>query len=369
LVALLSASAVTGTPGRPIVSGGTVRTSTGDLLRGGSLHISKTWFANNNAWGASPANLRLWRDQIHYNTIRLCMVDPWAVLSDHPDQAFSTVDETFPLADAVVNNAESLGIYIILDYHCPNAFLAWKGAPGVEWSAGNFWKHYAPRYKDKPFVLYEMYNEGSGCPAPWAGVPHDGWVGDYKTIRSFAPNNIVLHCTPACMEADWGPWLKNTHAPSCGFRWEDGKDVFAFHTYDPCLTSAIKGPQALGIPVINTEFSYPEAGWYSDASLGGCKYPAEWCERNGVSWMDWYSNNAADQSARIKWIVPDAVNKGWAWWTATGVNNAPYPAILRSLDPIAKASGTVLANGRIRKDPMRKDEKYRLSILPRSIEE
>jgi fibronectin type 3 domain-containing protein len=293
------------------------------------LHISNFWSANNNSWGASPANLRLWRDQIHYNAIRLCMVDPWEVLSG---QAPWGIDATFPYADAVINNADSLGIYVILDYHCPNAQLGFKGASGVEWSSDNFWRKYAPRYKDRPFVLYEMRNEGSGCPAPSPGVVNDGWVADYKIIRAAAPNTVVLHCSPACMDEDWGPWLKNTHAPSCGFKWEDGKDVFAFHTYDPCFTSAITGPQALGIPVINTEFSYPEAGWYSDASLGGCKYPAEWCERNGVSWMDWYSNNAADQSARIKWIVPDAVNKGWDWWTITAPS-APTNATAQVRDP------------------------------------
>jgi len=50
-----------------------------------------------------------------------------------PTSAFATVEEEFPLADAIINNADSLGIYIVLDYHCPQ-YNTGKG----DWDVRNF---------------------------------------------------------------------------------------------------------------------------------------------------------------------------------------------------------------------------------------
>jgi len=68
-----------------------------------------------------------------------------------PTSEFAAVEEEFPLADAIINNADSLGICIVLDCHCPR-YNTGKG----EWDVPNFWTTYAPRYKDRPFVMSEL---------------------------------------------------------------------------------------------------------------------------------------------------------------------------------------------------------------------
>jgi hypothetical protein len=150
------------------------------------------------------------------------------------------------------------------------------------------------------------------------------------------------------MEEDWGPFLRDSYAPAAGFRWDSGKDAFAFHTYYPCTVPAIKGPQALGIPVICTEYSYVEEGSVGGTLvIEGCKYPAQWMEKNGISWMDWVLWNRADQSyPRMTWLIPDATSKGWAWWGAAGTDpiaRAPLDALVDK--PIK--SIMINANGRI----------------------
>jgi len=354
IIITMSITAAFATP-PAIIAGGTVRTAGGDLLRGGSLHISKSYSANANTWGMSPANLRLWRDQLHYNTIRLNCLDGRAVADGRPSAAFSTIAEEAALADQVINNAESLGIYIILDYHVGSP--VWDGST---WDIHNFWDFYAPRYKDKPFVIYEMYNESFGS------LPDQNTTNQivdlYKNhIRKWAPNTIVLGVEPVDVHVDWASYLKGAYTQAMGIDWTKGKDAFPYHCYggDTALVLAV---QAAGIPVINTEFSYPEDGWHNGIN-DGCHLPAQWCERHHISWMDWMSWNKADQSARINWIIPDATGKGWAWWTGTVSVDRPKTAT-PAPDFVTHAATMVQPNGRIVNGRVRDERHFRLRLWP-----
>jgi len=381
-ICVLSSYCVDGSMLPPIIRDGTVRAANGQLLRGGSLHISKQYSARANAWGASRDSLLEWRDKIHYNCIRLCCLDGRAINDGRPTAAFATVEEEMALADPIINNAESLGIYVMINYHVAQGGVAtwtWSTCAASTqpcdgtintWDPRNFWAHYASRYNNRPHVFYELWNEcnSEGPPNETGDV---GWTWQskrvYDTIRAYAPNRLVVHGDPAFINASWGPWLKNDYAPTLGFSWTSGKDAFAFHAYDGCTIDAILQTRSAGIPIMCTEFSYPEDGW-GCANFEGCKYPAQWCERNGIDWFDWMSWNAADQGRRVNWIVPDAISKGWAWWTPSSVCLPQIRAEVPEADDgefLLGTPGMVQANGRMVAVQTRQNGKQiRLSIFP-----
>jgi len=202
------------------------------------------------------------------------------------------------------------------------------------WDIKKFWDFYAPRYKDKTWVLYEVENEPYQGDAPNTTNPND-WplnneVSIYKEhVRKWAPNTLVMGVfEPVELKANWGPYLRDVLAPACGFNWNSGKDAFAFHPYSGTNPAAIKATQAAGIPIICTESSYPEEGW-GNATLDGYHYPIEWCERNGVAWADWHLWNKADQLyPALTYLLPDATKKGYAWWGASTINLTRSPSSL-----------------------------------------
>jgi hypothetical protein len=336
------------------------------------LHISKSYSARANEWGANRDSLIKWRDKIHYNCIRLCELDARAIMDGRPASAFATVEESFPLVDAVINNADSLGLYVVLNYHCPMP----NDHCNCAWDQRNFWRIYAPRYKDRTHVLYELYNEGNGTPDPSNLWAEPGVLEMVNIVRSAAPNTMIIHGSGAILPPEYTntlpPYLRDTYAKKAGFTWNDGKNAFGFHAYYPCEVDGIRNLQAAGIPLFMTEFTFPENyPQCTTAQLEGNKYPSQWCEKNGIAWMDWVLWNQANQGQpRIDYLIPDAVSKGYAWWTGSAISNAPNPATpTQSLNSIVERGGDVLANGRVRKDIGRMDEGYRLSILPRSIEQ
>jgi hypothetical protein len=317
--------------GRPIISNNTVKTADGQLLRGCHAHIIPndaiaTFFTDLN-------NVIKLRDQTHMNVIRVAVLTPgWG--------GFSTVDAKISTVDAIVANCESAGIYCIINCHGPFETDSTK-----EWDLKHFWRVYAPRYKDKPFVIYELTNETFPGTSPDV-LPSNGYTGwptvaayiastAKNVIRPVAPNNLILHCEPVCVTMNWGPYLCNTYAPAAGITWNSGKDAWAFHAYSGTESKYILATQSYrtGIPTVCTEFSFQEEGW-TNGVLDGYHYPGEWCERNGMSWMVWqqWQSREADQLKSVmNYLIPDATSKGWSWWNVK-VPSVPLNVTAKVLD-------------------------------------
>jgi len=104
--------------GRPVIKDGTIKTDDGQILRGMSLHISKSYSSRNLTWGLNINNLIDVREKLHMNCIRLNCLDPRAVHDGRPTSAFATIAEEAYYADSVIANAGAVGLYICLDYHC-----------------------------------------------------------------------------------------------------------------------------------------------------------------------------------------------------------------------------------------------------------
>jgi hypothetical protein len=355
---------------RAIVKDGTVKTADGQLIRGMSLHVSKTYSWAAVQWGLQKSNIQNVRDKLHMNSMRLNCLDPRAVVDGRPSSAFSTIAEEAVYTDSIVALAGEVGLYIILNYHCWGMVY-----DETTWDIRNFWDFYAPRYKDKTWILYEIENEPEQGDPPSGGAnawPTSNEADLYKNhVRKWAPNTLILTGMEVMeLVSNWGPYLRDVYAPACGFSWTSGKDAWPWHPYGGTNATAIKATQASGIPMIMTESSYWEEG-FGNAIIDGCHYPIEWAEKNGISWLDWHLWNRADQLATpLNYLIPDAVAKGYAWWTGTPViakqNKAKETA--RSFDFISHARGMIQANGRITREPMSTEENRPvLTILPRRI--
>jgi len=313
-IAFVSQTALAVGAGQPIVTaGGTILTATGQRMRGTPINIKKSYGPAVNDWAKDINNLRKARDEAHYNLFRLCLIDGQHI--NYNWSTWYTVNEALTqVVDTIVKNAEALGgIYLMVDFHSP--FRNWDQTQ-ADWNVDNFWKTVAPRYKDKSFVMYEVFNEGSGCEGPTPGTVMYDWVPLRNSIRNAAPNNVIIHGSPACISGNrWGPWLRDDFAKQGGFNWAGGKDAFGFHGYESGLTpDVIKGIQACGVPIIMTEVGYVGAEW-SGYQLGPYTQQFEWYERNGVSWVDWHDWQKTDPLKNAMTIgIPDALAKGYAWW-------------------------------------------------------
>jgi hypothetical protein len=333
LIAVLSIIPSSARTPRPIIIDGTVKAANGDLLRGTTLHISKTYTARANNYGLSYSNMLILRDQCHINLIRLGIVDPFEV--GNGVSAFDSIEQTYYWADSIIKVCDSLGMYVQFNFHSP--FYNWTpaGRPWAEWDVRNFWAHYAPRYKDKPFVMYQMFNEGG----PMYSLPDAGYLSQWKEVygivRAAAPDNIVYHADVVFLSVDtWGPYLINTYAPALGFSWDSGKDLFSYHTYVATDVHNIQRLRSSGVPLAPPEFTGSD---YNSCCpppfLDRCHYPSEWYERNGISWTLWYNWNDADQARGFRdFVVPDATQKGYAWWNTIKPPSAPKNLSARAID-------------------------------------
>lgn len=89
--------------------------------------------------------------------------------------------------DSIINMTERDSLYLVLTI----------GNCGDEGSfdssfVNDFWKYYAPRYKDKTHVIYEIMNEPFAWSAPYDSRTLTMERQAYDTIRSYAPETHIL---------------------------------------------------------------------------------------------------------------------------------------------------------------------------------
>lgn len=129
------------------------------------------------------------------------------------------------LLDQAVDWGRELGLYVIIDYHAignPKTGKAQKDKPEYDSSmdlARKFWKHVPTRYKDNPWVLYEVFNEPMGI--AWKDLrPLEAEL--VGIIREAAPDSVVIVSSP-----DWTYDLRGAAAEP-----HEAKNLlYAWHAY------------------------------------------------------------------------------------------------------------------------------------------
>lgn len=154
---------------RPVKSNGTFVTSSGALLRGVAI---------SSDIGVVPSETDIAKiKNLGMNTIHL-----YAECS-----SCGPVTGKVAAVDAVINAAENLGLYVILTIGNGGE----NGSFNLNF-VNAFWNFYAPRYKDRTHVMYEIQNE----PFSW-GPPYDTNTlnmekNTFNLIRAQAPNTPIL---------------------------------------------------------------------------------------------------------------------------------------------------------------------------------
>ncbi len=160
------------------------------------------------------------------------------------------------LLDDALGWCRELGVYAIVDAHAignPKTGKAQKDAAEYDSTmetARAFWKHVSGRHKDKPWVLYEIFNEPMGI--SWKDLrPIAGEL--VGIIRAAAPEAVVIVPSP-----DWTYDLRGAAAEPL-----EGRNLmYSWHVYpvrgrgwDPYIGEARRK-----FPIIATEWGYDLQG-------------------------------------------------------------------------------------------------------------
>jgi endoglucanase len=184
--------------------------------------------------------------------------------------------------DPAVQTALSLGAYAIVDLHYVVNYL------GKEKVTFDFWKYIAPRYKDNPYVIYEIFNEP---------INPDDWDTWYESIakptvdivREFAPENIIIVGSPYWSSHPQGALLRPIEGKNIvytahiyanqveGGRWSYNRD-----RYEAVLEK---------YPLFITEWGFERYGIEGGTQRDYGETIMKWMEEHKISWTAWCFDN------------------------------------------------------------------------------
>ena len=205
--------------------------------------------------------------------------------------------------DPAIEKCVKKGIYCIIDYHPVDR--NWDAPNNKNHKlAEDFWKYTAPKYKNVPNVMYEVYNEP--CRPRDRSVQEwlkwkklaQPWV---DLIRDRAPNNIIIVGSPACSS---NPVHANTHP------FQGNNLVYTYHAYPTQRTlrmmekhiGANKGDR---VPLFLTEFGWQPNGHnvHGGTTSGWGQTIKQFLEeRPYINWTAWsYSPSCGPTMLDANW--------------------------------------------------------------------
>lgn len=326
---------------RPIISGGTLKTDQGTLIRAVNAWTNKYAFTLSESAGSTALlNPAYYTDlkANRINAVRICATDGfqwrngwdgwnWANASD--------ITSAQAIYDQIFSLAAQNGIYIILNYHDVGCYH--------KQDIRNFWTAMAPRYANYKNVIFEVINEPSGDVTGTypnygtAVTTTGGWFPEnynnelclfekeiYDLVRGYAPETHIILFSFANPTITWtssSPYYDMLGAVQhftnlTGFNWATANASVGFHPYTTGGTSAwLVATKNAGYPVINTEQNLPNNE--GSVPMDGEAYQQQTMERLGVSWMAWTSTGFGPGSQyNDRWkpaVLPDAISKGYYW--------------------------------------------------------
>ena len=190
--------------------------------------------------------------------------------------------------DAEIAMIHAKGMVALLDLHTSPAGTSCTGGPQrqkmADAGAIDFWKSVAGRYKNLPYVAFDLFNEPHDISAAiWRnGGTVDGWQAAgmqqmYDAVRSTGATNLVF-----VSGLDWAYTL----TPAVGTPLDGYGIVYSPHVYyngacggmDPSADS-VWGPVAAQHPIVISEFGSPCAdGGYVGAVIS-------YAESHGYGWI------------------------------------------------------------------------------------
>lgn len=279
------------------------------VARNGALRVVGNQIVNRD--GRAPQlkgismSWSIWGGRKYYNTdVQNWLVTDFKItllrvaMAVEPDHGYlQEPDAQTKLVTEQVDQAIKNGIYVLIDWHDHHA---WKN---VEQSKA-FFSKMAQRYKGKPNVIYEIWNEPERI----------GWdtIKNYATqiiteIRKYDTKNLIVVGSP-----HWDQDVDIAAAdPIKGFK----NIAYSFHFYatepghqDGLRAKAEKAMQ-LGLPLIVTEWGVGEADGNGEFNREKTAKWMDWLNRHQLSWANW---NITDKQETTALLQPGApVNGHW----------------------------------------------------------
>ena len=316
-----------GNLGRPVIRNNSIYTSWGTRLRGTLTDTGADYpngvYIGENEFDAMVNN--------GLNALHL--------YGDTPDHN-RPIESQAAYTDYLIDQAEKRGMYVVLNVGGVN------GTP--EKSDNNaryinkFWEFYAPRYRDRKHVIFELCNEyGSEISVDYMVRTTAEF---YQNVRRLAPNTMIFVWTFSnTIDPEWLlEWLEGLEAlvPG-GIPWtneaitihsyectDDQKEIHGGETHHRAVIRRITGA---GYPLINTEVpgrlaltNYPDMSMYRVLEEEGIAWlsfvdcvrigvPSYWrgqMEAAGITWKPDYGD----------WPVPNADFPFKSHGTALSIN-------------------------------------------------
>ncbi len=217
-----------------------------------------------------------------------------------------------------------------------------------------FWQFYAPRYKDRTHVLYEIKNEpDADATLPVSDTARELNRQAYATIRGLAPQTPILLYSNARYE-DGDAAVSDINFISPFVDWSN--TGVAFHGYQAACPAAgtCNDPSTVetavnkvrqqkpNVPLINTEF------YRVDPALGAIQAKTQMYEDRHVSWLSFLPLNLIQDSTIKAPIDSEEVvwNNEWGLpWPA--VNTPPVNAKVTFRAKNGAYAGVDATNSRI----------------------
>ncbi len=169
--------------------------------------------------------------------------------------------------------------------------------------ARKFWNTYAPRYKDMPWVIYEVHNEPFSWEPPYDKATLAMEQEMYDLIRGYAPDTMILMLSYASLSTT-EYLLQDIN--QLDVDWSNA--AVAFHSYGGFTEDNLKSMKAAGINSICTELSIASAHYSNEQVNAG---NVDLCEIQGISWLDFIQIKPGYLGSwRFKEEI-DARNLGW----------------------------------------------------------
>jgi|GEM_PF-3643440 len=293
-------------------AGRTVVTAGGELLRGATFwcfafHPNKVKYAKQfSAWQTLKDH--------HFNAVRLALnyEEPDKLEGNPEGEPFRwTLKEFLEQIDQWVDWAEELGLYVILDHHEVGTYT-------MEWLR-TFWEAAAPRYADRPHVIYEIANE----PVAWRPKNYtqehiNDFQDIYQLIREHAPETHVIFLSYAVPAKG----MKSVADMLTGVDWSNAS--VGFHGYWMHTSAYIQELKA-HYPAVNTEFmSHTPKNPASTYKMDGYLWQNQLMEKSGISWFIWDAAYRPDYIDKVlEPMLQHAEENGYAWWKESVVEHTP----------------------------------------------
>ena len=271
--------------GRPVIDSSlgynVILTDTGTLLRG----VSLAWDGG-DPHGSLPKNvptadqLRRLATDFGLNTVHL-------YLEGNSSQNPDPVGVNLADADAFVRATADAGLYLIITIGCNGE----NGSIHSMEFARDFWRIYAFRFQDESHVIFEAHNEPAlYTPNQWTIQDWDRQVELYETMRTRAPDTLILLCTFMGFSGD--PTFGARYLESAGVSWDNAG--FGHHGYE----SKEGIENAISIMQSSTEFPALLSTEFWPGDTEGQEYNSMYESRlNG--WMQFQWLGADDENLNL----------------------------------------------------------------------